>query len=87
LRSQRVQANLEEIRRLRTHFAILPVSEAVIERYAAVRARLADRGTPKGDFDLIIACTALEHGATLVTNDGGLKDGTLEGLEVEDWLA
>jgi predicted nucleic acid-binding protein len=59
----------------------------VIERYAAVRARLAERGTPKGAFDLVIACTAMEHGATLVTNDGALKDGTVPGLQVEDWLS
>jgi tRNA(fMet)-specific endonuclease VapC len=87
LRSQRVEANLAEIRRLRAHFPILPVTEAVIERYAAVRARLAERGTPKGDFDLVIACTAMEHGATLVTNDGALKDSAVQGLLVEDWLA
>jgi tRNA(fMet)-specific endonuclease VapC len=87
LRSQRVEANLEEIRRLRSHFPILPVGEAVIERSAGARARLADRGSPKGDFDLIIAWTAMEHAATLVTNDGGLKDGTVDGLAVEDWLS
>jgi tRNA(fMet)-specific endonuclease VapC len=87
LRSQRVEANLGEIGRLRSQFPILPVSEAVIERYADARARLTEQGKPKGDFDLVIACTAMEHGATLVTNDGALKDGTLAGLVVEDWLA
>jgi predicted nucleic acid-binding protein len=33
------------------------------------------------------ACTALEHDATLITNDAALKDGAIEGLVVEDWLA
>ena len=41
---------------------------------------------PKTDFDLVVACTALEHGATQLPNDDGLKDGAIEGLRVEDWL-
>jgi predicted nucleic acid-binding protein len=45
------------------------------------------RGVAKGDLDILIACTALEHGATLVTNDAALKDGTIAELVVEDWLA
>jgi len=50
-----------------------------------VRAELAARGLAKGDFDLLIACTALEHGVTLVTNDAALKDGSIDRLRVEDW--
>jgi predicted nucleic acid-binding protein len=37
-------------------------------------------------FDLMIACTAIEYGATLVTHDGALKDGTIGELIAEDWL-
>jgi hypothetical protein len=29
----------------------------------------------------------LKHGATLVTNDAALKDGSISQLAVEDWLA
>jgi predicted nucleic acid-binding protein len=59
---------------------------AIVERYAAVRADVERRGRRKSDFDLVIACTAMEHGAVLVTNDAALKDGAIEGLVVEDWL-
>jgi predicted nucleic acid-binding protein len=52
-----------------------------------VRAEVEHRGRPKSDFDLMIACTAIEQEATLVTNDGALNDGTIDGLVVEDWLA
>jgi predicted nucleic acid-binding protein len=45
------------------------------------------KGRSKTDFDLVIACTALEHGATLITNDAALKDGAIGDLVVEDWLA
>jgi predicted nucleic acid-binding protein len=34
-------------------------------RYAFVRADVERRGRSKSDFDLMIACTALEHEATL----------------------
>ena len=65
---------------------VLPFDLALATRYATVRADLERRGRPKTDFDLVVACTALEHGATLITNDGGLKDGAIDGLVVEDWL-
>jgi len=35
---------------------------------------------------LLIACTALEQHATLVTHDAALKDGAISGRIVEDWL-
>jgi predicted nucleic acid-binding protein len=59
---------------------------AIVQRYAIVRADVERRGRRKSDFDLIIACTAIEHSAALVTNDAALKDGTIDGLVVEDWL-
>lgn len=62
------------------------VELAVVRRYAAVRAEIESIGRPKSDFDLMIACTALEQNATLVTHDAGLKDGVIAGLIVEDWL-
>ena len=86
-RSMRVDANLDRVERLAALLPVLPVTRPIAERYALLRAALTERGRPKGDFDLLIACTALEHGATLVTNDGALKDGTIDGLRVEDWVA
>lgn len=85
-RSARPAENLAAVATLRGAFPVLAVTESIVERYAAVRAALVSRGRIKGDFDLVIACTAIEHGAVLVTNDGALKDGTIEGLLVEDWL-
>jgi predicted nucleic acid-binding protein len=34
----------------------------------------------------LIASTALEIGATLVTDDKDLRDGSIGELKVEDWL-
>jgi predicted nucleic acid-binding protein len=65
---------------------MLAVGLGVVGRYAIVRAQVERIGRPKSDFDLVIACTTLEQQATLVTHDAALKDGTIEGLVVEDWL-
>jgi tRNA(fMet)-specific endonuclease VapC len=85
-RSRRASENLARVKRLRTTFPIVPVTEAIIDRYAVIRAGLESRGVVKTDFDLIIACSALEAGAALVTHDAALKDGSIERLTVEDWL-
>jgi len=54
--------------------------------FAAERAQLERIGRKKSDFDLMIACTPIEHEVTLVTHDAALKDGAICGLVVEDWL-
>ena len=85
-RSARVRQNVARVQALEAQFPVLPVTLPIVERYGFVRAELTARGVAKSDFDLVIACTALEHGATLVTNDGALKDGAIVGLTIEDWL-
>jgi tRNA(fMet)-specific endonuclease VapC len=85
-RSARAEENLNRVREYVARFDVLPADTVLFERYAAVRAVLSDRGRPKSDFDLLIACTALVHNATLVTHDDSLKDGAIDGLVVEDWL-
>lgn len=69
---------------LQTLFPVVAVTESVIERNAAARAQLAARGRLKADFDLVTACTAIEHAAVVGTNDAALKDGAIEGLRVAD---
>jgi tRNA(fMet)-specific endonuclease VapC len=85
-RSSRVQVNVAKVQALEARFPVVAVTRPIVERYGIVRADLASRGIAKGDFDLIIACSAMECGATLVTNDGALKDGAISGLVVEDWI-
>jgi predicted nucleic acid-binding protein len=50
---------------------MLPLGLSIVRRYAVVRADVERRGRRKSDFDLMIACPALEQGATLVTHDAG----------------
>ncbi len=86
-RSKRVAENLERIGRLRDTFALLAPTESTAQHYGKLRADLVARGLSKSDFDLLIACAALESEAVLVTHDSALTDGSIPGLVVEDWLA
>ena len=64
----------------------LPLTRPIAKRAADLRSDLAAAGTPIGPYDLLIAATALEHGATLVTNN--VREFVrVPGLLVEDWLA
>ena len=64
----------------------LPLTRPIANRAAELRSDLAAAGTPIGPYDLLIAATALEHGATLVTNN--IREFVrVPGLLFEDWLA
>ena len=63
----------------------LPVTRPIANRAAELRADFAAAGAPIGPYDLLIAATALEHNATLVTHNA--RDfARVPGLSVEDWL-
>jgi len=85
-KSKRRDENLERIAALRRSVTVLPVTDAVVSLYGERRALLESRGVAKSDFDLLIACTALEHDAVLVTSDRGLLDRSIPELQAEDWL-
>ena len=86
-KSSRREQNRARLERFAAGVRVLPFDVPVAARYAAVRAEVERKGRSKTDFDLVIACTTLEHGATLITNDAALKDGAIGDLVVEDWLA
>jgi predicted nucleic acid-binding protein len=48
---------------------ILPVSDGIASRWAAVSARLERKGATPAIFDGLIAATALEHNLTVVTRN------------------
>ena len=86
-RSRRREENLARVAALRRTVQSLPFTDEVVDRYGATRADLESRGIAKSDFDLIIACTALEEDAVLVSSDRALLDGSIAGLQAENWLA
>lgn len=50
-------------------FPALPLSEPIMYRFAALRARLRQAGNLIPDLDLLIAATALEHDLTVLTRN------------------
>lgn len=87
-KSIRRDANLAAVeQQLAMLDGILPPTEAIVRLFGRLKAELGRRGIIKQDIDLHIAVTAIETGATLVTNDGALLDGTIPGLTVENWKA
>jgi predicted nucleic acid-binding protein len=74
-------------------FAVLPLPPTGAELFGALMRGLRD-GSPRGDVqrhavDCMIAVTALEHGAVLVSNDAlfGRVAALVPALEVADWTA
>lgn len=63
----------------------LPVSQAIAERGAVIAADLRHRGRPCGDFDPLLAATALEHGLTLVTRNTRHFEA-VPGIALENWF-
>jgi tRNA(fMet)-specific endonuclease VapC len=85
--SNRASENIARVDELVARFGLEPFDEAAVRRFAEVKAELRTMGRAKSDFDLAIASIALVHGATLVTHDAALLDGSINLLLVEDWLA
>ena len=61
------QARLEAYRRLWSRFRVLPLTDAIMERFAETRAFLRRRGDLIPDFDLLLGATALHYDLTVLT--------------------
>jgi tRNA(fMet)-specific endonuclease VapC len=86
LSSQRIAENLAKIDRILRILIFAPVDRPIAERFGLIKSRLRRQGISRSDADLLVASTALEMRATLVTDDGALRDGALGELKVENWL-
>jgi tRNA(fMet)-specific endonuclease VapC len=87
LGSARVEANLAKVERLSELCVFVAVGRGAAERFAHIKSWLSSRGLTKSDADLLIAATALEEDAALVSNDRALRDGSIPDLATEDWLS
>jgi len=63
----------------------LPVSQSVAERGALIAAELRCKGRPCGDFDPLLAATAIEYGLTLVTRNTRHFEA-VPGIALENWF-
>lgn len=84
-RSSRPEANRRHLELELEHIEVVPLSLGATGQFGRLKAGQRSRGINKTDLDLMIAASALDLGATLVTNDAALLDGTIPGLMVENW--
>ncbi len=61
---------------------VLGLDEEICKRFGQLRGSMRKRGQTIGDFDLLIAATALRHRLTLLTNNRKHFEG-IAGLEIE----
>ncbi len=83
-RSQRRSENLDRTNAFLAGFQSLPFDDDAAYRHALIRAELTVKGQIIGPNDLLIAATALAHGAILVTHNTA-EFSRVPGLLLEDW--
>ena len=80
------EQNLQNVNNLKLSFGIriIPIS-VCFELYAKEKARLKKEGTPIGEFDLIIGCTAITNNMTMTTRN--IKHlGKIKNIVLENWI-
>ncbi len=80
----RRDALLAALDRLVASIAIAPLDAKAAQAAARIRVDLADKGTPIGSIDTLIAGIAVSTGAVLVTRNTR-EFARIERLEIEDW--
>ena len=75
-RRGRLESWLQVDLRSRFHGRVLPIDEAIADRWGTISATAAFKGKPVPVVDGLIAATALHHNLTLVTRDGSDVAGT-----------
>jgi tRNA(fMet)-specific endonuclease VapC len=83
-RSTRREANRRHLEKELELLEIVPLSLGAAAHLGRLKAELRAKGINKADLDMLIAATAIDLGATLVTNDSALLDGTIHGLTAEN---
>lgn len=84
--NRRGSAKLHEIIDAFTgNIVVLPFDDTAADQFGIIAAELGRRGTPIGEFDVLIAAHALAVDATLVTNNTKHFSRVAE-LVLENWM-
>ena len=86
LNSKASASRLSALETLVRPLQILTFDQQCADAAAAIRVALEKRGEPIGPHDLLIAATALRHGATLVTRNVR-EFSRIKALKVVNWHA
>jgi tRNA(fMet)-specific endonuclease VapC len=85
-RSGRPEANRRRVEQTLAAMDVLPIYLNTARRFGTLKSILLARGRTKADVDLHIAATAIEAGATLVTNDQALLAEDIPDLVAQNWI-
>lgn len=85
LKAKAATAQVAAFDRLCAASQIVPLTDEIVVRAAAIYADLFRHGALIGDADILIAASALTNGLVLVTNNEGHFQRVV-GLHVDNWL-
>lgn len=85
MRSSNPERNQEALDKFLTPLEILDFDYPATIEYGKIRATLAEKGTPIGPLDTLIASHAKSLGLTLVTNNER-EFVRVTGLKIENWI-
>jgi tRNA(fMet)-specific endonuclease VapC len=71
--------------RLVARYTLLPLDTKTLDQAARIYQQLRAQGTPLEDADILIAASALEHKAILVT-DNTKHFARIPNLQLENWI-
>lgn len=84
LRSEKVEKNFAQQSAFLDRFVSLPFDSDAHLIAADIRTLLAQKGTPIGPYDLLIAAITIAHDLTLITHNTR-EFKRVPGLKLEDW--
>ena len=83
-KSERRDENREKVKALLAFLPVCHADDETMEKFGELKAKAEAAGRRVDDADVIIAATAMRHGAVLVT--GNTRHfSRFDGLEIEDW--
>ncbi|MBO7138251.1 MAG: PIN domain-containing protein [Bacteroidaceae bacterium] len=84
LHSKAVEKHLQEPKEIEETFTVLSLGDWIHD-YAEIRHALTSKGLIVGDFDILIAVTARQHGLTVVTHNTK-HFSQMPGIQCVDWV-
>ena len=84
-KSQTREQTTKKVEKFLKPFDVLDFSDGMAYDYAEIRSILEKSGNPIGANDLLIAATALNKKAILVTHNTD-EFSRIQGLDIEDWV-
>lgn len=85
IKSQTREQTTKKVEKFLKPFDVVDFSDKMAYDYAEIRATLEKSGNSIGANDLLIAATALNNKATLVTHNID-EFSRVQGLDIEDWV-